>query len=311
MARRVRVRPRQRVGGDGAGRGRADGGDLAGVDDADRRARFGIEQHDQRPGGTGLPLAKLSGKTLISLAPKGASVAQRAGHDPEDAPLGQGQDGAKQLPGMPLGKGDHRVSNDGNADLVGQARGDLVSIDEAHAGRPRSLKLASGRAPPGASKWHDLRTPGSHEDFQFPFAAFAGAHSPGALSRPRPFRSRAWYGCSRAHGLRAGGRGPGRAARSPGGGDRSSPLAAAFPDPRLLGMGRWATRLGRGPLGAGPSRVGLGRRELGAWRTRLALRAGALGPTLSRRGPRGRSRGRSRVQVPAAAQKFLALSWAS
>ena len=43
----VSIGPRQGLGGHRAGSGRPDGGDLTGVDDADGRAGFGVEQNDK------------------------------------------------------------------------------------------------------------------------------------------------------------------------------------------------------------------------------------------------------------------------
>ena len=127
---------RQRIGGDGAGGGCADGGDLAGVRDADGLARRRVEEHDQALV-RWLPLREVVLRHADELRSEGRVRAERAGHDTEQAPFGEREDRPEKLLRLTAGEGDHRVPHEGDADVVGEPPGDLVAIDEPHAGRLR------------------------------------------------------------------------------------------------------------------------------------------------------------------------------
>ncbi len=127
----LRVLARECICGNGAGGCGADGGDLAGVDDADGRAGLRLEEDDEAL----VRLAALRGvfrKDADELCAEGCIGAERAGHDAEEVAVGERDDGAQELPGFAGGEGDHRVTHERDADVVGEAAGYFFAVDEAH-----------------------------------------------------------------------------------------------------------------------------------------------------------------------------------
>ncbi len=125
------VRAREDVGGDGTRRGGANGRDLARVDDADRFAGSGLEQHHQSL--MRLPtLGEILRIDTDQLRSEGRVFAQGTRHDAEQMPLRQRDDGAQQLARLAPGKGDHRLPDDRNAHLIGQAIRHFFPFDQPH-----------------------------------------------------------------------------------------------------------------------------------------------------------------------------------
>lgn len=114
--------PRQRIGRHRARRGGADRGDLACVRDAHRRAAVGVEQHHHALMRLAPPFdiaAEVSREHADQLGPERPIRRHRPGHDPEQSPLAERNDGPQQLPRLPGRKGDHRLTHDGDAEFVG------------------------------------------------------------------------------------------------------------------------------------------------------------------------------------------------
>ena len=95
------VRARQSVGGDGARGGGADGGDLSGMEDADRGSAVGIEQqHDA------LVRLHALGEVLREdaedLGSERRPLTHRARHDAERPAVGEGDNRAQSLQRLAL-----------------------------------------------------------------------------------------------------------------------------------------------------------------------------------------------------------------
>ena len=104
MARCFDVFAGERIGGDGAGSGSADGRDLTGVNDADGRTGLRLEEDDEAL----VRLAALRGvlrKDADEFCAEWFGCAERAGHDAEEVSVGERDDGAEELPGFAGGEG--------------------------------------------------------------------------------------------------------------------------------------------------------------------------------------------------------------
>ena len=127
----LRVRKCKGVGSNGAGCRGADGGDLAGVHGAHRRAGVGLEEDDEAL----VRLHALRGilrEDADELCAEGCIGAERSGHDAEKVAIGERNDGAEKLPGFACGEDDHRITHERDADLVGEAPGYFFAVDKTH-----------------------------------------------------------------------------------------------------------------------------------------------------------------------------------
>ena len=98
---------------------------------ADGTAVFAVEQDDDALVRLA-PLGEVLRIDADQLGPEDRPLAERARHHAEGPPLAQRDDGAQQLARLAAGEGDHRPADQGDADLIGQARAHLVASDDAH-----------------------------------------------------------------------------------------------------------------------------------------------------------------------------------
>ena len=78
-----------------------------------------------------LPLRGVVAEDGDELGAERCMRAECAGHHAEDSAVGERDVRAQKLLRFAARKGDHRIANDGNAELVGEAARNLVAVDEA------------------------------------------------------------------------------------------------------------------------------------------------------------------------------------